>query len=223
MAERRAAAGHRRRAEGRGSRARRARAVGCTDTPAAVAAADSSARATRPRGALDDHQDQILEELNVKPSSSSRVTRAMVTYRIKPNLPVLGKRRARGKQIPAIRRNGARRRCGWRRHRARRRRRRASSSVAGDDRRDAEPTDVLVETEAAGGFACAEDGGYLTELDTTLRRRSDQTRDSRANSCARPGCAQAGRPGGFGPDRAGRFGLGGRCTGARGAPRLHYV
>ena len=30
------------------------------------------------------------------------------------------------------------------------------------------PDDFLVETEAAEGFACAEEGGYLTELDTTL-------------------------------------------------------
>ena len=28
--------------------------------------------------------------------------------------------------------------------------------------------DVLIETNAAEGFACAEDAGYLTELDTTL-------------------------------------------------------
>jgi isoleucyl-tRNA synthetase len=31
-----------------------------------------------------------------------------------------------------------------------------------------EPEDFLVETEAAEGFACAEDSGYLTELDTSL-------------------------------------------------------
>ncbi len=30
------------------------------------------------------------------------------------------------------------------------------------------PDDFLIETEAAEGFACAEEGGYLTELDTTL-------------------------------------------------------
>jgi isoleucyl-tRNA synthetase len=31
-----------------------------------------------------------------------------------------------------------------------------------------EPEDFLVETEAAEGYACAEDSGYLTELDTSL-------------------------------------------------------
>ncbi len=30
------------------------------------------------------------------------------------------------------------------------------------------PGDVLVETSAAEGYACAEDAGYLTELDTAL-------------------------------------------------------
>jgi isoleucyl-tRNA synthetase len=30
------------------------------------------------------------------------------------------------------------------------------------------PDDFLVETEAAEGYACAEDSGYLTELDTAL-------------------------------------------------------
>jgi isoleucyl-tRNA synthetase len=30
------------------------------------------------------------------------------------------------------------------------------------------PDDVLVETSAAQGYACAEDSGYLTALDTTL-------------------------------------------------------
>ncbi len=31
-----------------------------------------------------------------------------------------------------------------------------------------EPSDFLVETEAAEGYACAEEGGYLVEIDTAL-------------------------------------------------------
>ncbi len=114
--------------------------------------------------ALDAHKDQILEEINVKSIEFIARDDAHVSYRIKPNLPVLGKKH--GKDIPQIRKalqeiDGA--------------------EVAGNVARG-EPTvisigatmltlasgDVLVETSAAEGYACAEDSGYLAELDTTL-------------------------------------------------------
>ena len=114
--------------------------------------------------ALEDHQEQILEELNVKTIEFIARDAGLVSYRIKPNLPVLGKRY--GKLIPAIRKaleeaDGAA----------------IASAVArsekfdievGADTLTLESGDVLIETHSAAGYACAEDGGYLTALDTSL-------------------------------------------------------
>ena len=114
--------------------------------------------------ALDGHQEQILEELNVKAIEFIARDAGLVSYRIKPNLPVLGKRY--GKLIPAIRKaldeaDGAII---------------ASAAARGDtfEIAVADETlelcadDVLIETSSAEGYACAEDSGYLTALDTTL-------------------------------------------------------
>ena len=114
--------------------------------------------------ALAAHQDQILEELNVKGIEFIARDDAHVSYRIKPNLPVLGKKY--GKQIPQIRialqdfpgaeiaANVAR----------------GESTVIpiGNGTLTLAPDDVLVETSSVEGYACAEDAGFLTELDTTL-------------------------------------------------------
>lgn len=118
----------------------------------------------RAAAALDDHKDQILEELNVKSIEFIARDAGLVNYRIKPNLPRIGKRY--GKLIPAVRKaleaaDGA--------------------AIAGAAARSEEfvlelddqsislgPEDVLVETTSAEGYACGEDGGYLTALDTGL-------------------------------------------------------
>jgi len=118
----------------------------------------------RAAAALKGHQDQILEELNVKAIEFIARDAGLVNYRIKPNLPRIGKRY--GKLIPAIRKalesaDGA--------------------AIAGAGARGENfslelaeqvislgPEDVLVETSSAEGYACGEDGGYLTALDTTL-------------------------------------------------------
>jgi isoleucyl-tRNA synthetase len=50
------------------------------------------------RQAVVEHETQILEELNVKTLSFIAADADLVTYRIKPNLPRLGKRY--GKLIP---------------------------------------------------------------------------------------------------------------------------
>ena len=114
--------------------------------------------------ALKDHQEQILEELNVKNIEFIDRDAGHVSYRIKPNLPVLGKKY--GKQIPEIRKaleeadgaeiagNAAR----------------GESTVisVGSATLTLEPGEVIVETSSDEGFACAEDGGYLTEFDTAL-------------------------------------------------------
>jgi isoleucyl-tRNA synthetase len=114
--------------------------------------------------ALKDHQDQILEELNVKAIEFIARDAGLVSYRIKPNLPVLGKRY--GKLIPAIRSalevaDGAVI---------------AGAAARGEsfeievdgDSLTLVGDDVLIETSSAEGYACAEDGGYLTALDTKM-------------------------------------------------------
>jgi isoleucyl-tRNA synthetase len=114
--------------------------------------------------ALDGHQDQILEELNVKAIEFIARDAGLVSYRIKPNLPVLGKRY--GKLIPAIRSaleaaDGAAIAGAIARGES-------FEIQAGQETLTLAGDDVLVETSSAEGYACAEDGGYLTALDTTL-------------------------------------------------------
>jgi isoleucyl-tRNA synthetase len=114
--------------------------------------------------ALEEHKDQILEELNVKSIEFIARDAGLVSYRIKPNLPRIGRRY--GKMIPAIARAlkdaeggeiaGAVARS-------------ESVSVKVDDQEIVlGPEDVLIETSSAPGYACAEDSGYLTAFDTTL-------------------------------------------------------
>jgi isoleucyl-tRNA synthetase len=115
-------------------------------------------------GAVERHSEQIRDELNIKAIEVIPRDAALVTYRIKPNLPVMGKRY--GKLIPAIRaalgqadgsiiaklaaRGGL-----------------LKIEVEGQTIELA-PDALLIETTAAEGFACAEDAGYLVGLDTTL-------------------------------------------------------
>jgi len=114
--------------------------------------------------ALEDHKDQILEELNVKSIEFIARDEGIVNYRIKPNLPKLGKEY--GKRLPDIRRaleneDGA--------------------AVAGMVARGENVTisipsgelsltseDLIIETSSAEGYACGADAGYLTALDTSL-------------------------------------------------------
>ncbi|MDX1500421.1 MAG: isoleucine--tRNA ligase, partial [Woeseiaceae bacterium] len=117
------------------------------------------------RAALESHSDQVLEELNVKTIEFIASDASHVTYRYKPKTPLLGKR-GRGKEIPEIKAALA----GI-----------TDSEIAGNVERGQasaipvrsgsirlEADEVIVETEAAEGFACAEEAGYLVELDTTL-------------------------------------------------------
>jgi isoleucyl-tRNA synthetase len=114
--------------------------------------------------AVERHEDQILEELNVKTVELIPRDAELVSYRIKPNLPVVGKRY--GKLVPAIREllsqaHGAAI---------------AAAVARGETQRftvdgreiELAPDDLLVESVSAEGFACAEESGYLVGLDTTL-------------------------------------------------------
>ena len=110
------------------------------------------------------HEAQILEELNVKGVEMLALDAELVGYRIKPNLPRIGKRF--GKRVPAIRDALAAADGGA-----------IAAAVAagrtfeveaGGETVAFEPEDVLVESTAAEGYACAEEGGYLVGLDTAL-------------------------------------------------------
>ena len=118
----------------------------------------------RARAAIERHADQVLEELNIKHIEFLAADAELVRYRIKPKLPELGKRY--GKLVPAIREalaacDGA---ALVRAH--------ADGQpyqvVVGEQQLSFAPEDVLVETESAEGFACAEEGGFLAGLDTHL-------------------------------------------------------
>ena len=114
--------------------------------------------------ALADHKEQILEELNVKTIEFIARGEGLVNYRIKPNLPKLGKEY--GKELPDIRRALAEA---------------DGAAVAGKVARGENVTisipsgeilltgeDLLIETSSAEGYACGADAGYLTALDTSL-------------------------------------------------------
>ena len=114
--------------------------------------------------AVADHSQQILEELNVKALAFIARDAQLVTYRLKPNLPRIGKRY--GPRVPAIRQALAEA---------------DAAAIAGAVARGEpfaltvggealafEPDDVLVETSSAEGYASAEDEGYLVALDTRL-------------------------------------------------------
>ena len=110
------------------------------------------------------HEAQILEELNVKAVEMLAPDAELVAYRIKPNLPRIGKRF--GKRVPAVRDALAAADGNA-----------IAAAVAaggifgvevGDEIITFEAEDVLVESTSAEGYACAEEGGYLVGLDTTL-------------------------------------------------------
>jgi isoleucyl-tRNA synthetase len=115
-------------------------------------------------GAVERHAEHIRDELNVKAIELLPRDAALVTYRVKPNLPVVGRRY--GKLIPAIRAALAQADGGA-----------IATLVARGEVLELdvdgqvvqlEPGALLIETTSAEGFACAEDGGYLVGLDTRL-------------------------------------------------------
>ena len=123
--------------------------------------------------AVHDHQDQVLEELNVKAIEFIARDAAHVSYRIKPNLPRIGKRW--GKEIPLIRKaldEGDGAEIATKKAKGESHTISVPSGKLGIESKPIEITlgadDILVETNSAEGFVCAEDSGFLTELDTTL-------------------------------------------------------
>jgi isoleucyl-tRNA synthetase len=116
---------------------------------------------------IEMHREQILDELNVKDLTLIARDAEFVTYRLKPNLPTVGKKY--GKHIPAIRQILQ----GLSNEEARRF---AANKVlgiestvqVGSERLRLEAEDLLVETVSTPGFACAESDGYLVAMDTRL-------------------------------------------------------
>jgi len=115
-------------------------------------------------GAVERHSEQIRDELNIKAIEVIPRDAALVTYRIKPNLRVMGKRY--GKLIPAIR-AALGKSDGSIIAKLAARGELLKIEVEGQTIELA-PDALLIETTAAEGFACAEDAGYLVGLDTTL-------------------------------------------------------
>jgi isoleucyl-tRNA synthetase len=114
--------------------------------------------------AVRRHEDQILDELNVKRLELVARDATLVSYRIKPNLPVIGKRY--GKLIPAIREYLAT--ADSAAIAAAVARGVAQTFVVSGQELTIEPNDLLVESASAEGLACAEESGYLVGLDTRL-------------------------------------------------------
>jgi isoleucyl-tRNA synthetase len=110
------------------------------------------------------HAELIRDELNVKEVELLPPDASLVTYRIKPNLPVVGKRY--GKYVPAIREALSQLDATDLATRVTRGER--IVVFAGGQSFELTPDAVLVETASAEGFACAETGGYLVALETAL-------------------------------------------------------
>ena len=114
--------------------------------------------------ALKDHQDQVLEELNIKTVEFIARDADFVNYRIKPNLPKLGKEHV--KDLPIIRK--ALEEADGTAIAAAVARGESFTIQVRSEKLELTGEDVLIETSSAEGYACAEDLGYLTALDTTL-------------------------------------------------------
>lgn len=110
------------------------------------------------------HAELVRDELNVKDVELLAPDASLVTYRLKPNLPVVGKRY--GKYVPAIRE--ALSQLDATEPAVRLTRGEAVTIVAAGQSFELTPDAVLIETASAEGFACAELAGYLVALETVL-------------------------------------------------------
>ena len=134
------------------------------------------------RAALLRHQEDVLEELNVKQIELLDPSAELLSYQVKPNLRLLGPRL--GKQLPALREKLAALGSA------------AAAEVAravaagqptvlqfGDQELTLEPAELLVESAPLEGYAVAQDGGVQVALDTAL----DETllREGRARDLVR--------------------------------------
>ena len=123
-----------------------------------------SAPDERARAAVSKHARQVEEELNVKAVEFISGDSNLVSYRVTPDFPRLGKRH--GRLMPAIKHALAQADAAWI----------AGEVAAGRsftldvEGRDVTfgPGDCRVQTGSAEGYACAVDGGFMVALDTGL-------------------------------------------------------
>ncbi|PYE53095.1 isoleucine--tRNA ligase [Deinococcus yavapaiensis] len=124
------------------------------------------ARTPQQTAALARFADLLREELNVKDVEFLDPFAELVTYTLRPNLPVIGK--TYGKQVPLLRQALAETDA-------------AAVARAVRDGQDftvsaggvtftLPPSGVLVDAKSPEGLAAAEDAGYLVAFDTTLTR-----------------------------------------------------
>jgi isoleucyl-tRNA synthetase len=131
------------------------------------------------REALAHHRSDVLEELNVKDVELLDSSASLLSYRVKPNLRLLGPRL--GRQLPALR--AALEALDLRAAGQVARAVAAGETVTlpfGGGQLALTPEELLVESEALAGYAVAQEGGVQVALDTTLTddlRREGLVRD----------------------------------------------
>ena len=166
-------------------------------------------------------ETHVLDELNIKQLELVAQDTDLVSYRIRPNLPRLGKRH--GRLIPAIRQALEAAPEAVRRAIAQATARGAGYRLeAGGEALELEAEDFLVESTSAEGYACAEENGYLVGPRYTHRRPAPPRRAGARARAHRAGGAQAGRARSLGPDPPRDLGIGGGRGGPRGAPRVRH-
>ncbi|MBK6562423.1 isoleucine--tRNA ligase [Candidatus Amarobacter glycogenicus] len=117
-------------------------------------------RSPEEAGALRKNLNLVLEELNAKSVRLVDDETVVVSYDVKPNLPVLGKKY--GSEVAAIRAGLA---VLPPAEVAEAVRRGSSIAVAG---KTLEPEDILLQAQDSPGFAAAQDAGYTVAVTTTI-------------------------------------------------------
>ncbi|HMO94728.1 MAG TPA: DUF5915 domain-containing protein, partial [Tepidiformaceae bacterium] len=125
-----------------------------------VAAVLVKTRSPEEASALRRHSNLVLEELNAKAIEILEDETAVVTYDVKPNLPVLGKKY--GAEVAAIRQGLAALPPAQVAEAVRRGR---NVSVAG---KDLEPEDILLQAQDTPGYAAASEAGYTVAVSTAI-------------------------------------------------------
>ncbi len=129
--------------------------------------------------ALRALEDELREELNVKSVRYLGVSDTLVTYQIKPNLPVVG--RKYGRLVPALRSALAALPPEQAREAARKVEAGESFTLAVEGQQlELAPNEVLVEATSPPGYVVAEENGILVALNTTITpdlRLEGQARD----------------------------------------------
>lgn len=125
------------------------------------------ARTAEQTASLGRFVDQIKEELNVKEVELLDQYAELVSYQLRPNLPILGKKF--GKEVPKVRAalNAA---DPSEIARSVRDGKQFEVIAPSGERYELGPDEVLVDAKSPEGYAAMEEAGYLVAFDTTLTR-----------------------------------------------------